>query len=56
MSSFKDLGVLHSQFSVADAQRSYAYAALNCKTEREHACNSFGVLSQGYCKRKTPKS
>ena len=36
MSSFQYLGFL-------------LFAALNYKTEREHACNSFGLLSQGLC-------
>ena len=31
-------------------------AALNEKTEREHTRNSFGLLPQGYCERKIPKS
>ena len=35
---------------------SFAQAALNYKTEREHARNSFGPLPQGYCKRKPRKS
>ena len=34
---------------------SFAQAALNFKTEREHARNAFGLLPQGYCKRKPPK-
>ena len=38
-----------------EAQRSYAYSALNDKTEREHARNSFGLLPQGFCERKTHK-
>ena len=43
----------------AETQWSSAQAALNNKTKREHALparNSFGLLSQGYCERKTPKS
>ena len=40
----------------AEAQWSYAQAALNVKTEREHVRNSFGLPPQGYCKQKTPKS
>ena len=37
----------------AEAQRSCAHAALNDKTEREHARNYFGFLPQGYCEQKT---
>ena len=43
----------------AEAQRSSAQAELNYKTERKHALparNSFGLLPQGYLKRKKPKS
>ena len=32
---------------------SFAHAELNDKTEREHVRNSFGLLPQGYCERKT---
>ena len=37
-----------------EAQRSYAHAALNDKTEKELARNSFGLLPQGYCDPKNP--
>ena len=40
----------------AEAQKSYAHAALNGKTERKHTQNFFGLQPQGYCERKTPKS
>jgi len=56
------MDVVFSRFFVhnnpeAEAQRSlYAHAALNEKTEREYARNSFGLLPQGYCERTTPKS
>ena len=46
--------MVHNNFE-AEVQRSYAHAALNHKTEREHARNSFGLLPQGYCELKTPK-
>ena len=39
-------------FSFTITQRSYVKAALNYKTEREHARNSSGPMSQDYCKRK----
>ena len=56
MSSFQNF--VHNN-PEAEAQMSSAQAALNYKTEREHAQaarNSIGLLSQGYCERKTPKS
>ena len=56
MSVFQDFGVFVHNNPQEKAQRSSAQAALNYKTERECARNSFGLLSQGYCERKTPKS
>ena len=56
MSSFQDLGVFRPLDNPkAEAQRIYAHAALNYKTEREHARNFFGLLPQRYCEGKTPK-
>ena len=56
VSSFQDLEIFRSQNSDAASQRSYAHAALNDKIERKHARKTFGLLPQGYCERKTPKS
>ena len=39
MSSFQDLGVFVDNNPETEAQMSYARAALNYKTEREHARN-----------------
>ncbi len=50
MSPYQDLGVLVHNNPKAEAQRSSTQAALNYKTEREHAMsaqNSFGLLPQG---------
>ena len=47
MSAFQDLRVFVHNNPETNAQRSYAHAALNHKTEREHACNEFGLMSQG---------
>lgn len=41
MSTFQDLGFFLYNNPEAEAQRSYAYAALNYKTERVYARNSF---------------
>ena len=49
MSSFQYLGVFRSQLTEAEAQRIYAHAALNYKTERE-------LMPQGYSEGKPPKS
>ena len=54
MSPFQDLGVFVHNNPEAEAQRSYAHAALNDKTEREHARNSCGLLVQCYCEQKKP--
>ena len=54
MSSFQDFFVHNNP--EAEAQRGPVQAALNYKTEREHTSNSFGLLPQGYCERKTLKS
>ena len=56
MSSVQGLGVFVHKNSEAEAQRSYAHAALNDKTERDYARNSFGHLIQSYFDCKTPKS
>ena len=56
MSSSQDLWVFRSHNPEAKAQRSYAHAALNDKTDREYARNSFGPLPQGYCERKIHNS
>ena len=56
MLSFQDLEYFIHNNPEAEAQRSYAHAALNDKTEGEYARNSFRFLPQGYCERKTPKS
>ena len=42
--------------SETEAQRSYSHDTLNYKTEREreHARNSFGLLTQSYCEQKKP--
>ena len=45
MSYFKDLGFFVQNNPEVEAQRSYAHAALNDKTEKEHARNAFGRLS-----------
>ena len=55
MSSLKIFWVFVNKKPEAEAQMSSAQAALNYKTEREHAHNSFGLLPQGYGERKTPK-
>ena len=44
MSSFQDLEVFVHNDPEAEAQKSYAYAALNDKTDREHTRNSFRRL------------
>ena len=44
MASFQDLGVFVHHNPEAEAQRSIAQAALNYKTKRGHARNSFGPL------------
>ena len=44
-------------FFIHNNPETEAQAALNYKTERENALparNSFGLLPQGYCERKTP--
>ena len=47
--TFRTLDVVFSRFIGFSFQRSSAQAALNFKTEREHAsCNFFGPLPQGY--------
>ena len=56
MSSFQGLGVFVHINPDAEAQRRYAHAALNYKTESAHARNFFRLLPQGYCEGKTPKS
>ena len=59
MSSFKHLGIFRYNNPEAESQRSYAQAALNYKTERQHslpALKSFGLLPQGYCEQKNPNS
>ena len=56
---FKLWGVFLHINPEAEAQKSSAQAALNYQTEREHALpaqNSFGLLPQGYCEQKIPKS
>ena len=55
MSSFKIQEFYVHNNPEAEAQRSYAHAALNYKTKSEHARNSFRLLPQGYCERKTLK-
>ena len=55
MSSFQDLGFFVHNNPEAEAQWSYSYAlSLSCNLT-PHARNSFGLLPQGYCERKTPK-
>ena len=57
MSSFQYFGDFRSQFNPeAGAQSTYAHSALNDMPEGENSRNSFGLLPQGYCKRKPPKS
>ena len=45
---FKIWGFLVHNNLESEAQRSYALASLNYKTKRDHACNYFGLLLQGY--------
>ena len=45
---FKIWGFLVHNNLVSEAQRSYALASLNYRTKRDHACNYFGLLLQGY--------
>ena len=53
MSSFQDLWFFFVHKNPeTEAQRSHAHAALSLK----HARNSFWLLSQCYCERKTHKS
>ena len=53
---FSRLGVFIHHNPETEAQRSFAQAALNYKTKRDHARNSFGPVHQGYFERKSLKS
>ena len=55
MSSLHDLSFFVHNNPESKAQRSYAHAALNYR-QRESVSNSFGLLPQGYCERKSPSS
>ena len=53
---FQIQGVFVHNNPETEAQRSCAFAALNYKTEREHAPRNSLPQGSGYCERKTPKS
>ena len=61
MSPFQDFGVFRSQLPVDRSLKEISACSLDLQ-DGERACstptarNSFGLLPQGYCERKTPKS
>ena len=54
MSSFQNLGVFSSK-KPRGAQKPKRVKVDLQNREKEHARNSFGLLTESYCERKTPK-